>query len=207
MDLLTATLFLFVGRGIGPDTFAPVLIAVSIILLADLSKTTASIVATESLVISELNKLMNDVKTRNYIYLDAGDTSILKDPTFLSEIKSGKPPVIIIEDGENLLKDRKEKHNDTSTLLNLSEGLLTNDLGILFIITFNAEYNVIDSALKRKGRLKFNYQFEKLNKEKAINLAKHLQIDDFVYREDMTLSDVYNFNEEQYHKENTIGFF
>jgi ATP-dependent 26S proteasome regulatory subunit len=96
-----------------------------------------------------------------------------------------------------------------SSILNLTDGLYA-DLGQLAIIaTYNCDRNLIDPALLRKGRLKAEYRFDKLNKNKAKflsdKLGKNISINN-----DMTLADIFN-SEEQYSnnsksEKKSIGF-
>lgn len=86
--------------------------------------------------------------------------------------------VFILEDCEKLLVDRNKNYNPwIGTLLNLTDGMLGEGLGIRFICTFNASIKDIDPALLRKGRLKICYEFKPLAKEKVDTLAKELHKD------------------------------
>lgn len=67
---------------------------------------------------------------------------------------------IVIEDAEDLLVSRDTNHNSgISMLLNLTDGLLGQSLGIQVICTFNTHVSNIDRALLRKGRLIALYEF------------------------------------------------
>ena len=86
--------------------------------------------------------------------------------------------IIILEDCEGVIKSRKNTGSSSavSLLLNLGDGLMSDDLGIKFICTFNADPGTIDEALMRKGRLACMYEFAPLSSDKvAILLPKVVQ--------------------------------
>ena len=61
----------------------------------------------------------------------------------------------------------------------------------------------------RKGRLICSYEFKELEKERAINLAKKINMPFEHIKTATLLTDIYNYNEEKYtiEKEKTkIGF-
>ena len=87
-------------------------------------------------------------------------------------------------------------------LLNITDGIIGDVLGIKIICTFNTNINKIDDALKRKGRLSLKYEFKKLSKDKVKNILPN-------ENQDMTLADIYNIKiENDYSKKETrkIGF-
>jgi SpoVK/Ycf46/Vps4 family AAA+-type ATPase len=104
--------------------------------------------------------------------------------------------VLIIEDAENIIMDRR--HNSSSAvsnLLNISYGLLSDFLNVQLICTFNSSLTLIDSALMRKGRLIAKYEFGKLNIEKAKRLSDHFGFDTII-NEPMTIAEITNQNEK-----------
>lgn len=106
--------------------------------------------------------------------------------------------ILVIEDGENILKPRANGGNSAvSNLLNVSDGLLSSCVNVKFIVTFNENLNKIDSALLRKGRLKYQYTFEELSNEKSKLLMQKLYPDVNLSQIDIptVLSDIYNYNE------------
>lgn len=117
-------------------------------------------------------------------------------PEFLTFLLTHSNAVIIIEDAENIIRDRNDITHDASqavaNLLNLSDGLLGDAIHMQIIATFNCDLGVIDKALLRKGRLIANYQFGKLDVDNAKILSdklgfgmKHISIP-------MTLAEIYN---------------
>jgi hypothetical protein len=100
---------------------------------------------------------------------------MLGEPAFGDFLLTLQNSVIILEDCEGVIKSRKSHGSSSavSLLLNLGDGLLSDDLGIKFICTFNADPGTIDEALMRKGRLACMYEFKALDSNKvAILLPK-----------------------------------
>jgi hypothetical protein len=101
--------------------------------------------------------------------------------------------ILVIEDAEDLILSRDNHHNSKlSFLLNLTDGLLGESLGIQIIATFNTDLKNIDKALLRKGRLTSVYEFQHLNVEKTNLLLKKLGHDVEV-NQPMSLADIFNF--------------
>ncbi|MBQ3946200.1 MAG: ATPase, partial [Alphaproteobacteria bacterium] len=85
-----------------------------------------------------------------------------------------------------------------STLLNMSDGLLSDGLGIKFICTFNENIPAIDEALLRKGRLVSKYEFKPLCVEKTTSLLNELYPGEVFIVKELTLADIYNIKDESY---------
>jgi len=100
--------------------------------------------------------------------------------------------VLIIEDAENIIMDRKFNSNSAvANLLNIGDGLLSDCLSVQIICTFNSSLASIDSALRRKGRLIAEYEFGKLSVTKARALITHLELNVEVHQP-MTLAELTN---------------
>ena len=133
----------------------------------------------------------------------------LMNPEFMDLLLDNPNAVLVIEDAENIIMDRKySSHSSVSNLLNISDGLLSDCLNVQIICTFNSKIGLVDNALLRKGRLIARYEFEKLSIEKAIALSNHLGLKNVVKRP-MTLAEITN-PEENYQEPtkttNVIGF-
>src|SRR5690606_12124712 len=117
--------------------------------------------------------------------------------------------VFVIEDAENIIMDREENgYSPVSTLLNLSDGLLSDCLNIQIICSFNTDLSKIDSALLRKGRLIAQYEFKELETEKAQHLSDKLGFQTTIVKP-MTLTDIYNQEEKVFENSKNripIGF-
>src|SRR5690606_41754900 len=105
--------------------------------------------------------------------------------------------ILIIEDAEELVISRDNKQNSgLSFLLNLTDGLLRESLGIQIIATFNTDVRNIDKALLRKGRLSAIYEFKKLSVNRTNVLLEKLGKDVCVNTE-MSLADIFNLRSEE----------
>ena len=101
--------------------------------------------------------------------------------------------VLVIEDAEELILSRDNHHNSKlSFLLNLTDGLLGESLGIQIIATFNTDLKNIDKALLRKGRLTAIYEFKELELPKTNSLLKQLG-NDIETIKPLVLADIFNF--------------
>ncbi|MBC7947592.1 MAG: AAA family ATPase [Chitinophagaceae bacterium] len=125
----------------------------------------------------------------------AGD---LMNPEFIALLIDNPNTVVIIEDAENVIMDRKYgTGNAVSNLLNISDGLLSDFLNVQLICTFNSSLTMVDSALLRKGRLIAKYEFGKLGIEKARRLSGYFGFDKVIDRP-MTIAEIAHPNEKSY---------
>lgn len=122
----------------------------------------------------------------DFVYMSPTLLTQLDNPGFLPfAIDSLKNKILIIEDGEEILKKRNGMNSHVSTLLNLSDGLLKDVLNIKIIVTINCKTNDIDEALLRSGRIHTFYEFEKLHVSKCKALG-------FDVSEDTAICDLFN---------------
>ena len=156
---------------------------------------------------SFIKSLIRHNESTKFIYMPNQMFTQLEAPSFINFFANHQDSIIVIEDAEALLTERKEGNTSISTLLNLTDGMLGEALRIKVICTFNCDINQIDSALKRKGRLKFSYDFKELSLEKTNALLKKAG-HDHVATEPMVLTNIINFDIDQYEKEEKpkIGF-
>jgi len=150
------------------------------------------------------------VLNKKVIYIPPHLVNRVAEPDFLSFLLRQNDFVLVIEDAEEIITNRKDTGNTAgvSNLLNLSDGILGDCIRVKIVVTFNSEISNIDPALLRKGRLKIQHEFKKLDVLQANKLFKHLNID-FETKEPMNLSDIYGFNTDNYRKEKErvrIGF-
>ena len=117
--------------------------------------------------------------------------------------------ILVIEDAEELIVSRDQKRNSNlAMILNITDGILGESLGIQIIATFNTNVENVDPALKRKGRLKSAYEFKALPAEKATILLRE-QNADYTAEKEMTLAEIYNVSEEEQYKSpqrKAVGF-
>ena len=123
---------------------------------------------------------------------------------------SNSNSILVIEDAEELIVSRDQKRNSNlAMILNMTDGILGESLGIQIIATFNTDLRNIDPALKRKGRLKTSYEFKPLATEKANQLLVQKEGILETTSTPLPLSEIYNFKEEQQLKETkgkAVGF-
>jgi pantothenate kinase-related protein Tda10 len=147
---------------------------------------------------------------KKVVFMTPRQAASLENPEFGSFILDHSNTVIIIEDAEELIESRKGHGNfGISTLLNLSDGLLAETLGIQVIASFNTNIALVDKALLRKGRLTALYEFKELSAPKAATLATALGFTGYTITKPMALADIYNIQETSFQikpERNAIGF-
>jgi len=121
-----------------------------------------------------LRHLIGRIKKR-ILFVPSDVASDMLNPDFIKLLIENPDTVLIIEDAENIIMDRKVKAGSSvSNLLNISDGLLADCLNVQLICTFNSPLTMVDSALLRKGRLIARYEFGKLSVSKSQKLSNHL---------------------------------
>lgn len=135
----------------------------------------------------------------------------LDSPSFIKILLDNPNSIFIVEDAEELLVSRVGSRNScVAMLLNITDGILGEGLGIQVIATFNTSLINIDKALLRKGRLLSIYEFKALETDKAKKLLHKFGKNYENIQEPMILADIYNFDENEtlavIPKKKTIGF-
>ena len=154
-----------------------------------------------------LRYLIGKIKKR-VLFLSPNVAGNLMNPDFIELLIDNPNTVLIIEDAENIIMDRKyESSSSVSNLLNISDGLLADFLNVQLICTFNNSLAMVDSALMRKGRLIAKHEFGKLNTKKAQRLSKHLGFDTTINKP-MTIAEITNPTAKEYEmkKVEVLGF-
>lgn len=132
----------------------------------------------------------------------------LMNPDLLDLLIDNPNSILVIEDAENIIVDRKYNPNSSvSNLLNLSDGLLSDCVNVQIICTFNSNISMVDTALMRKGRLIATYEFGKLETHKARRLSQQLGFD-YPIHGPLSLAEITNpqWVPRPVEKENGIGF-
>lgn len=154
-----------------------------------------------------LRFLVGKIKKR-VLFLSPSVAGNLMNPEFIELLIDNPNTVLVIEDAENIIMDRRYNNSSSvSNLLNISDGLLADFLNVQVICTFNSELANIDSALLRKGRLIARYEFGKLGINKAQRLSNHFGFTQLI-NEPMTIADIANPNDKKsaVEKKEIIGF-
>lgn len=153
--------------------------------------------------------LINQGK-KKMLYMGGDLVEKLSDPSFISFVRSQKNSIFIVEDCEELLASRNGSNRMNAGLiniLNISDGLLSDELGIKFICTFNAPLKDIDEALLRKGRLAARYEFKDLAAEKVNRIIEEEKLEVPKQHQPMTLAELYNYEIQDYSIEKKrVGF-
>lgn len=116
-------------------------------------------------------------RKKKFMYIPSNMIGFLTDPSFIGTMLDNKNSVLVIEDCEVYLKDRKNSNGNesfVSTLLNVSDGILSDVMDLQIICTFNNDIKDIDKAITRKGRLIAEYRFDELSQDKADRILKEL---------------------------------
>jgi hypothetical protein len=138
-----------------------------------------------------LRHLVGTLK-KKVLFLSPSVTGNLMNPEFIDLLIDNRNAVLVIEDAENIMMDRKiNSSSSVSNLLNLSDGLLSDCLNVQIICTFNSNLNLIDSALMRKGRMIARYEFGRLSVQKAQQLSNRLGFNTVIYAP-MTIAEIVN---------------
>jgi hypothetical protein len=154
-----------------------------------------------------LRYLIGKIKKR-VMFLSPSVAGNLMNPEFIEMLIDNPNTVVIIEDAENIIMDRKYNAGSAvSNLLNISDGLLADFLNVQLICTFNSSLTLVDSALMRKGRLIAKYEFGKLSVPKAQRLSSHLGLNTEI-KQPMTIAEIANPHEkeQQANRVEVIGF-
>ena len=123
-----------------------------------------------------IRNLISSYPNKKFVFIPSGLITMLGEPSFGNFLLSLSNSIIILEDCEGVIRSRKSTGSSSavSLLLNMGDGLMSDDLGIKFICTFNDDFKNIDEALLRKGRLACMYEFKNLKSDKVNVLMKEV---------------------------------
>lgn len=153
---------------------------------------------------SVIKHLIAKYPDKDFIFID--DSVLMSSPQdkLMSYFLENNETVFILEDCEKVLMSRDVSTNPLiNTILNITDGIMGDVLGIKLICTFNTSLNRIDKALLRKGRLTVKYEFGKLCPEKVSKILGDTVVNS------MTLAEIYNIDEENDYSKDTrrkIGY-
>lgn len=145
---------------------------------------------------------------KKVLFLSPSVAGNLANPEFMDLLIDNSNCILVIEDAENIIMDRRYNSNSSvSNLLNISDGLLSDCLNVQIVCTFNSALNLVDEALMRKGRLIARYEFGRLETGKAQALSDHLGCGRKITKP-MTLAEITNPDEVTYVQPqvNIMGF-
>ena len=155
--------------------------------------------------------LIGTIKKR-FIFLPTYLGDSVFSPPFLTFLQQQcKNSVMIFEDCERFVKSREHSNsgNSISDFLNMTDGIMSDVLGIQFVCTFNTKLSTVDKAFLRKGRLIAEYEFKKLSFEKSNALSKKIHKKELTKKGEHSLSEIYNLEDvplSSNDKTKTIGY-
>jgi hypothetical protein len=115
---------------------------------------------------------------KKVLFLSPGVAKDIMSPDFVQLMVNNPDSVIIIEDAENIIMDRRHSpQSSVSSLLNIADGLMADFLNVQIVCTFNSPLTMVDTALMRQGRLIAKYEFGKLGVVKAQQLSTYFGFD------------------------------
>ncbi|CAF1187591.1 unnamed protein product [Adineta steineri] len=127
-----------------------------------------------------LRYLINEIQDKSLIYVPPDLVNDMTKPGFLPFLMQHPNSILIVEDAENIIRDRQQDsylpNQAVANLLNLSDGLLGDAMHQQIICTFNCDVKGIDPALLRDGRLVIEHKFDKLSVQNARRLCIELGI-------------------------------
>jgi hypothetical protein len=124
-----------------------------------------------------LNYLSKKVIDKNFIFIPTTLFDVtINNPEFRNFIKKNKNSVIVLDDCELYFSDLYSKSNlFTNNLIQLTDGIDSNDLSLNLLLILNCEKeSEIDSHLFDSNHILDIINIGTLDKEKAIELSKHL---------------------------------
>jgi energy-coupling factor transporter ATP-binding protein EcfA2 len=144
-----------------------------------------------------LRHLIGKIK-KKVLFLSPGVAKEITSPFFVQLLVNNPNSLMVIEDAENIIMDRRFNNGSgVSGLLNIADGLMADFLNVQIICTFNSSLTMVDTALMRQGRLIAKYEFGKLSVNKAQRLSDHLGFDTII-KEPMTIAELANQHEVKY---------
>lgn len=153
-------------------------------------------------------KYLMHLQSKTVIFLSPNMAANLDNMALTEFLMDSPNCVLVIEDAEDLIISRDQFHNSKlSFLLNLTDGILGESLGIQIIATFNTDLKNIDKALLRKGRLTAIYEFKELELDKTnalLDKLGHPKSD-----KPLILADIFNYDVDTNNKEESkprVGF-
>lgn len=142
-----------------------------------------------------VKKMLSTIGFNKHQKITVVDSSgVMENPGMVNYIfESANNDIIVLEDVDRHLYDRKDGNEIMSGLLNASSGLASAN--VKMIITTNIlRLSDIDSALIRPGRCFSTIQFRKLNPEEQQAFTKYLNVDYIgnIGNTELTLAEVMN---------------
>jgi hypothetical protein len=121
---------------------------------------------------TSLIKHLTTVVKDKFVFVPISMIGHISSPQFIGDLIKNKGGILVLEDCENFIQDRKVASDSVvSPLLQITDGILSDILDIKIICTFNTDLTKVDEALRREGRLIAEYEFKELSQDRADTLA------------------------------------
>ncbi len=139
-----------------------------------------------------LRILSQVITNKRFIFITPEVLDQLTSPNFIKFLIPYHNSILVVEDAQVLLSDRRKGNNSSAitNILNLSDGVISDLLRICTVSSIEK----IDRALIRKGRLKAIYKFDKLEALKAQQLLNELG-HNIEIKEPITLADIFSYSD------------
>lgn len=140
-----------------------------------------------------IKKLTTLIPNKDILFIPPSMAEMLSEPSIIPFLMDHRDSILIVEDGEQVIGDRRGKASSAavSNMLNLTDGILGDCLKIQVLVTCNMVREKIDPAMLRKGRLICEHKFDKLKVDETNNLLLHLN-KGVTSKIPLSLADIYN---------------
>lgn len=128
------------------------------------------------------NLLVSHGENLRCFFIPSSNFNVLKDPEFVgywATQRANFPDmklVVILEDAEAILATRSgDNRAEISNLLNITDGLMGDFLRLHLICTMNGDFEDLDPAILRPGRLVARRHFGRIPRARALELVQYLE--------------------------------
>ena len=142
-----------------------------------------------------IKELIIKYPKKKFIYLSLKLINSIESTVFIDLFANHPDSIVILEDCESLVTSRELGNPNISSLLNISDGILSSSIRLKFILTMNY-MTTMDKAIIRPGRLKVSISFNELSISKTNLLFKKINID-YVSDKPLLLTNILNYNHNQ----------
>lgn len=135
---------------------------------------------------------------KEFIFVPPSFGGHISSPKFLEFMSEHKNSILVIEDAESILRTRTGGGNHAvSNILNLTDGIIADLLRVQVICTLNCDIHQIDDAVRRRGRMIYEYKFDKLSVDLANKRLEELYPGEgIITKVPLTIADIYNKKED-----------
>lgn len=127
-----------------------------------------------------IKHLASCLPEKTFVYIPDFMLETVITPDAIGVFIENKNLVLVLEDAEKVIASRETPSENPliSTLLNLTDGILSDILDINVIVSYNTETEKADQALLRKGRLRYKHEFKEISSDRAKKVLSQLNLSD-----------------------------